>query len=95
MESSDGLLGIDDERWAEFAALVERVPEDRREEPSLNADGWSVKDLLWHMRCWNTVIAEQLEAIAAGTFVGPLTGHGREPNGSWPRAPTSTPQPHG
>jgi hypothetical protein len=72
MESSDELLRIDEERWAAFAALVERVPEDRREEPSLNADGWSVKDLLWHMRCWNTVVAEQLEAIAAGTFVGPF-----------------------
>jgi len=72
MESTDGLLRIDEERWAEFTALLEAVPSDRREEPTLNADGWSVRDLLWHVRCWNTVIAEQLEAIGAGTFVGPF-----------------------
>lgn len=39
------------ESWAAFEELLERVPEERRETPALEA-GWSVKDVLWHMAYW-------------------------------------------
>lgn len=64
----EDLLRIERERWDEFRALLDRIPLDRMDEPSLNAEGWSVKDLLWHMRCWNIVVADELEKIHAGTF---------------------------
>jgi mycothiol maleylpyruvate isomerase-like protein len=62
------LLRVEGERWGEFRALLDRIPLDRMDEPSLNADGWSVRDLVWHMRCWNSVVADELEKIHAGTF---------------------------
>ena len=32
-----------------FDAIVARVPPDRMDEIGLGADGWSVKDVLWHI----------------------------------------------
>jgi hypothetical protein len=68
MDRKEELLEIERARWHEFRDLVDRIPSDRMEDPTLNADGWSVKDLLWHVRCWNTVVADELQRIQAGTF---------------------------
>src|SRR5436309_6136013 len=57
------------ERWREFGALVDRIPEGRMEEPTLNPDGWSVKDLLWHMGRWYEEAARELEKVRLGTYV--------------------------
>ena len=63
------LQQMERDRWDEFRDLVDRLPADRLDEPTLNGDGWSVKDLLWHMRCWNDEIAIQLERIRMGSYV--------------------------
>jgi hypothetical protein len=68
MNGKQELLEIERARWGEFRDLVDRIPSDRMEDPTLNDDGWSVKDLLWHVRCWNTVVADELQKIEAGTF---------------------------
>src|SRR6266545_5862781 len=68
MNGKQELLEIERARWGEFRDLVDRIPSDRMEDPTLNDDGWSVKDLLWHVRCWNTVVADELQRIQAGTF---------------------------
>lgn len=68
MDRKEELLEIERARWREFRDLVDRIPSDRMEDPTLNAEGWSVKDLLWHMRCWNSVVSDQLQKIEAGTF---------------------------
>jgi len=39
------------------------------EEPTVNEDGWSIKDLLWHMASWDAEIAGELERMREGTFV--------------------------
>jgi hypothetical protein len=44
------------------------VPPDRLDEPTLNPDRWSMKDLLWHTGSSDTEIADQLERIRAGTY---------------------------
>jgi hypothetical protein len=64
----DELLRVEQERWGEFSSLVRRITPDRMESPTLNGERWSVKDLLWHMRCWSSVVADQLERIHDGTF---------------------------
>jgi hypothetical protein len=69
MDRREELMDLERARWGEFRALVERIPPDRMNEPSLNADGWSVKDLLWHIRCWDGEIGDQLERIRLGTYV--------------------------
>lgn len=69
MDRKEELLRVERERWEEFRALIDRVPPDRMEEPTLNSDGWSVKDLLWHMGCWDGEVARELERVRLGTYV--------------------------
>jgi mycothiol maleylpyruvate isomerase-like protein len=69
MDRRSELLQIERARWNEFRALIDRIPTDRMLETTLNADGWSVRDLLWHMRCWDIEIAHELERIGRGTYV--------------------------
>jgi uncharacterized damage-inducible protein DinB len=47
------------EAWASFVSLLESLPADRRETPELD-DGWSVKDVLWHVAYWWDDLAERL-----------------------------------
>ena len=51
--------------WASFEVAVSAVPRDRRSEPSL-PDGWSVKDVLWHVAFWWDECAATLERIHLG-----------------------------
>jgi hypothetical protein len=37
-------------------------------EPSLNADGWSVIDLVWHLASWDRFVADRLEEIRLGAL---------------------------
>ncbi|MEX1045974.1 MAG: maleylpyruvate isomerase N-terminal domain-containing protein [Actinomycetota bacterium] len=62
------LLQMETERWDEFQTLIDRVPAGRMEDPTLNEDGWSVKDLLHHMGCWDLVVARDLEQIREGIY---------------------------
>ena len=57
----------EDAAWEELHALIERVPLDRLDEPSL-PEGWTVKDLLFHVGAWAADCGDELERIAAGTF---------------------------
>lgn len=62
------LLAVERERWPILVELLDEVPAGRSEEPTLNPEGWSVRDAVWHLACWNDVVATQLEAMRAGTF---------------------------
>lgn len=68
MDRKAQMMRDEDERHIEFAALIERLSPEEMLEPTLNADGWSVKDLLWHMAAWNAESARELERIVAGTY---------------------------
>jgi uncharacterized damage-inducible protein DinB len=68
MDRKDELLRMERQRWVAFCGLIDRVPADRFEEPALNADGWSVKDLLWHMASWDREAARALEQVRLGTY---------------------------
>jgi hypothetical protein len=63
-----GLVDAEHERWTQLQELLRDMPAGRTEEPVVNDDGWSVRDVVWHLACWNDVVATQLEAIHAGTF---------------------------
>jgi hypothetical protein len=69
MDRRRELLRLERERWSELRALVDQIPKDRMMDATVNADGWSVKDLLWHLRCWDAEIARELERIRLGTYV--------------------------
>lgn len=56
------------EAWADLQGLVARLAPEQMESRDMNADGWSVKDLLWHLGCWTAESARQLERIRLGTY---------------------------
>ena len=67
-DRKEELLQIEREKWAAFSALLDQIPDDRMEESTLNDDGWSAKDVLWHMRSWDEEIGRELAAIRDGTY---------------------------
>lgn len=62
------LLAREARAYAAFEEAVAAVPAERREEPSL-PEGWSVKDVLWHVAYWWRDGEESFRAIRAGTHV--------------------------
>jgi hypothetical protein len=62
------LLREEDEAWARFAAVRERIPPDRLDDPSVTPGGWSPKDTLHHVAAWLELCADVCEGIAAGTW---------------------------
>ncbi|MEP7059451.1 MAG: DinB family protein [Actinomycetota bacterium] len=60
--------------WAEFMALVGRVPRERRDVREV-VPGWSVKDLVWHNAGWMLFSAEALAKLDGKPFVDPFSGH--------------------
>ena len=66
----DRLLADEDEGWLQLTEAFGDVPPDRFEEPSLNAEGWSPKDAMYHVAAWADEAAKVLSRIAAGTHRG-------------------------
>ena len=66
-ERRDQLTRREAEAWAEFEELTASIDRERREEPGLE-NGWSVKDLLWHVAYWWGDLATQLAEIRGGTY---------------------------
>lgn len=64
------LLRREAEGWDEFARLVDGLTPEELERPGYTADGWAVRDLLWHVARWSEEAAGVLERIAAGTWGG-------------------------
>jgi hypothetical protein len=62
------LQADEDTAWTAFHALIERVPADRLDEATLPA-GWTVKDTMFHVGAWLADCGDELQRIAAGTFV--------------------------
>ena len=62
------MLRTEAERWAAFNAELDAVPADRLETPGLNAEGWAVRDMMWHFAVWCSDAARALIDIAEGRF---------------------------
>lgn len=58
-------LKLEAASWAEFEGLVNHIPRERWEEPGV-LDGWTLKEMLWHVGGWLRKCAANLEAFAAG-----------------------------
>lgn len=66
----DRLLAEEDDGWLKLTEAFGDVPPDRFHEPSLNAEGWSPKDAMFHIAAWAEEAATVLGRIAAGTHRG-------------------------
>jgi hypothetical protein len=51
--------------WSEFERALDRVPRERWEEAGV-LDGWTVKEMLWHMAGWLEKCADNLERFRKG-----------------------------
>jgi hypothetical protein len=64
----EGLLEADSAKWAELRNVFARIPADRFEEPTVTPEGWSPKDVMFHVAAWMADCGLQLERMRAGTF---------------------------
>jgi hypothetical protein len=62
------LLWDEEERWAELRVVLGRIPRSRLEEPGVTDEGWSPKDVMFHVGAWLAEAARQLERIREGTY---------------------------
>jgi hypothetical protein len=61
------LLAEEERGWLELTELFGDVPPDRFDEPSVTPEGWSPKDVMYHVAAWTEEAATVLGRIAAGT----------------------------
>jgi hypothetical protein len=66
----EGLLADEDRKWLELTELFGDVPSERFDEPSMTGEGWSPKDVMYHVAAWAEEAATVLGRIAAGTHTG-------------------------
>lgn len=64
------LLKEEDEGWQELRAVFESVPPERFEEPGITPEGWSPKDVMFHVGAWLAECSAVLERISAGAGIG-------------------------
>ena len=76
MARREELLRAEAEGWEALVALADKVPPDLMERSGLNAAGWAVRDLMWHVAFWCADATRALSAIAEGRF-----DRVREPHG--------------
>lgn len=61
------LLEEEDQGWLELTEAFGDVPPERFDEPTLNREGWTPKDVMYHVGRWAEEAATVLRRIAAGT----------------------------
>lgn len=69
MGRREELLHAEELGWRLLNALIEELSDEGLVEP-YGADGWSAKDLMWHVACWAADCARALDQMAAGVFTG-------------------------
>jgi hypothetical protein len=62
-----GLLADEERGWLALTEVFGDVPADRFDEPSVTDEGWSPKDVMYHVAAWSEEAAKVLGRIAAGT----------------------------
>ena len=70
MVSREDLFRSEDRGWNELHSQLETVSRQQMLEPGLTPEGWSVKDLLWHLGAWWAKAGVTLERIRVGTYEG-------------------------
>jgi hypothetical protein len=68
MGRREDLLRSEDQGWAELRSLLDALSPQQMLEPGLTPEGWSVKDLLWHLGAWSAEAGVMLERIRTGTY---------------------------
>ena len=62
------LLADEEAAWQDLHGLFHSVPDGRFEEPGVTPEGWSPKDVMFHVGAWLAECGARLEQIRMGTF---------------------------
>jgi hypothetical protein len=68
MVDVERLLAEEDAAWRALHEVFSSIPADRFDEPGVTPDGWSAKDLMFHVGAWCAQCGTVLERIRMGTF---------------------------
>ena len=68
---AEALLDAEETKWNELCAEVGRFTDEELERPGVTPDGWSVRDVLFHIAAWAAECGQQLEQMRAGTWEDP------------------------
>jgi hypothetical protein len=71
MDRRRQLVDREDAAWSELHDALDSFPPERLEAPTLNEEGWSTKDVMFHIGAWLAEAGGQLERMCMGTFVEP------------------------
>jgi hypothetical protein len=63
------LLLEEETAWHDLRVKLEKLDDEQFERPGLTDDGWSVKDMCWHIGAWCAYAFDALEQISNGTYV--------------------------
>ncbi len=66
-----GLSDREAAAWAGFRAAASEIASDQRATLALNVDGWTAKDVLWHVAHWWDHLTGLLAAVREGTYEEP------------------------
>ena len=68
MGRREELLRAEAEGWEELIAVLDATAPELLERPGMNAEGWAVRDVMWHLAFWCSDAARALGDIAEGRF---------------------------
>jgi hypothetical protein len=69
MGRREELLHAEELGWRRLNELLEGLSDGELVEPYAE-DGWTARDLMWHVACWAADCARALDQMAAGVFTG-------------------------
>lgn len=70
MGRREELLRAEETGWHELNGLIVTLSVEQVQRPGYAPDGWSVKDLMWHIACWSADCVRAFEQMRHGTFTG-------------------------
>ena len=70
MGRREELLRAEAEGWEELIAVLDATAPELLEQPGVNAEGWAVRDVMWHLAFWCSDAARALGEIGRGRSTG-------------------------
>jgi Mycothiol maleylpyruvate isomerase N-terminal domain len=67
----EALMESEDTGWNDLCRVIARFSTEQTERPGVTPEGWSVKDVMFHIAGWAADCGVQLERIRMGTFTRP------------------------
>jgi len=68
MGRREELLRAEAEGWEELIAALDATAPELLERRGVNAEGWAVRDVMWHLAFWCSDAARALHEIVEGRF---------------------------